>query len=159
MMYTARLPEFTTSGKPTDVLKTYTNVHSLNSPVVTKRLMVPDLKHISGYWDEEPISILYGLEVIPGLGSNFQINRKVTRAEFVEMLMNAIRIFGRSNVRTSLVGNRRTQRNTEPEVSPFNDIPDHPFYESIKRPIKKVLQKVQEMAGSVPTLCNKELRL
>lgn len=143
LMYTARLPEFTTSGKPTDVLKTYTNVHSLNSPVVTKRLMVPDLKHISGYWDEEPISILYGLEVIPGLGSNFQINRKVTRAEFVEMLMNAIKDIPEDpNVRTSLVGNRRTQRNTEPEVSPFNDVPvDHPFYESIKKAYQKGITK------------------
>jgi len=139
LAYTARLPEFASNGKPTDVLKTYTNVHSLNSPVVTKRLMVPDLKHIAGYWDAEPISILYGLEVIPGPGSDFQVNRRVTRAEFVAMLMNAIKDIPEDpNVRTSTLVNRRTQKNNTPEVSPFKDVPvNHPYYEAIKSAYQK----------------------
>ncbi|NMA65300.1 MAG: S-layer homology domain-containing protein [Clostridiaceae bacterium] len=138
LFYTARLPEFTNDGKPTDVLKTYSNIQSLNSPVVTERLMVPDLKHIAGFWDEEPISILYGLEVIPGFGTDFQIGKNVTRAEFVTMLMNALKDIPEDpNVRTALV-NRRPQRNNTPEISPFNDVDiDHPYYESIKKAYQK----------------------
>ena len=73
--YTARLPEFDKNGLPTDVLKTYKDTQSLGTQMELSRLMVPNIKHLNGHWAEEPISILFGLEILPGTGENFNVGR------------------------------------------------------------------------------------
>lgn len=141
--YTARLPEFDSNNKPTDVLKTYTDIRSLNSAIETQRLMVPDLKHIRGFWAEEPIKILFGLEVITGTGTNFRTGKYVTRAEFVTMLVGALKDIPEDpNVRSSTIVNRKRTKTEAPEISPFNDVSiDHPNYDSIKKAYQKGITK------------------
>lgn len=136
--YTARLPEFDSKGVPTDVVRTYNDTFSMNSSVEYERLMVPDLKHLSGFWAEEPISILYGLEVIPGSGADFKTGKYITRAEFVTMLVNALKDIPEDpNLKVSTIGVKKTTSKT-PEISPFNDVSvNHPYYAQIKKAYQK----------------------
>ena len=117
LSYTARLPEFDSNNNPTDVIKTYSDTRSLSSAIETQRLMVPDLKHIRGFWAEEPIKILYSLEVILEQ-EPISKSASMTRAEFVTMLTNALKdIPVDPNVRTVTVVRRQTKA-TAPEISP-----------------------------------------
>lgn len=136
--YNARFPEFDKNGLPTDYLKTYNDTHSLSTPIELSRLMVPDIKHLNGYWAEEPISILLGLEIIPGTGENYKTGRFITRREFVALLVNAIKeIPSDPDVRTTISA-RKTTSKKAPEISPFRDIsPGDLYYEEIKTAYQK----------------------
>jgi hypothetical protein len=138
MDYTARFPEFDKNGNPTDVLKTYTGTESLSNPISLTRLMVPDIKHLNGHWAEEPISILFGLEILPGTGEDFKVDRYITRREFVYVLMNAIKdIPTDPDVRVSTVA-RRTSSKKQVDISPFNDIgAGDLYYEEVKSAYQK----------------------
>ncbi len=138
--YTARFPEFDRNGLPTDVLKTYKDTQSLGTQMELSRLMVPDIKHLNGYWAEEPISILFGLEILPGTGENFKVGRYLTRREFVGILMNALKdIPADPDVRTATAANsRRSSSKNVPEISPFKDVePGDLYYEEIKKAYQK----------------------
>lgn len=139
LSYSARLPEFDKNRMPTDYLKTYNGSHSMFTPIELSRLMVPDIKHLDGYWAEEPISILFGLEVLPGTGEDFRLAKYITRREFVAMLMNAIKeIPNDPDLKTAVIGNKKTTSKKEPEISPFKDIsPGDLFYEQIKAAYQK----------------------
>ncbi|HHW22528.1 MAG TPA: S-layer homology domain-containing protein [Clostridiaceae bacterium] len=131
--YNARFPEFDKNGLPTDYLKTYNDTHSMSTPIELTRLMVPDIKHLNGYWAEEPVSILFGLEIIPGTGENYNTGRFITRREFVAQLINAIKeIPSDPDVRVAATA-RRTSSKKTPEISPFRDIsPGDLYYEQVK---------------------------
>ncbi|MGI6084533.1 MAG: S-layer homology domain-containing protein [Acetivibrionales bacterium] len=137
--YTARFPEFDKNGLPTDVLKTYADIQSLSNQIELSRLMVPDIKHLNGYWAEEPISILFGLEILPGTGGNFKVGRYLTRREFVGILMNTLKdIPADPDVRTALTSTIRTSSKKAPEISPFKDVePGDLYYEEIKKAYQK----------------------
>ena len=138
--YTAKFPEFDKNGRPTDVLKTYSNTESLSTQMELSRLMVPDIKHLNGHWAEEPISILFGLEILPGTGENFKVGKYLTRREFVGILMNALKdIPADPDVRVSTTTNtRRTSSKNAPEISPFKDVqPGDLYYEEIKKAYQK----------------------
>ncbi len=137
--YTARFPEFDKNGIPTDVLKTYTNTQSLGTQMELSRLMVPDIKHLNGYWAEEPISILFGLEILPGTGENFKVGRYLTRREFVGILMNALKdIPTDPDVRTLTASTRRTSSKKAPEISPFKDMESGDlYYDEVKKAYQK----------------------
>lgn len=137
--YTARLPEFDKNGLPTDVLKTYKDTQSLGTQMELSRLMVPNIKHLNGYWAEEPISVLFGLEILPGNGENFNVGRYLTRREFVGILMNALKdIPIDPDVRTTTTNTRRTSSKKAPEISPFKDIePGDLYYDEIKEAYQK----------------------
>ncbi len=137
--YTARFPEFDRSGRPTDVLVTYADSQSLITPPETHRLMVPDLKHLNGHWSQEPIAILYGLEVIPGTGSNYRTTALVTRREFVTMLVRALKDIPEDpNAKNATTTTTKKTNNKTPEVSPFVDVKtDDPNYEEIKKAYTK----------------------
>jgi len=137
--YSAKLPEFDKNRMPTDYLKTYTGSHSMYTPIELSRLMVPDIKHLNGYWAEEPISILFGLEVLPGTGEDFRPTKYITRREFVAMLMNAIKEVPQDpDLKKAAIGNKKTTSKKEPEISPFNDIsPGDLFYEQVKAAYQK----------------------
>ena len=132
--YVARLPEMDSNNMPTPVLKDYNGRTSISTPPVLERLMVPNIKQLSGHWAQEPVSILFGLEVIPGTGEDYNINKYVNRREFVTMLMQAVRDIPEDpNVRTSTLNTARN-RNKTVEVSPFLDISvDDPDYPLIKK--------------------------
>jgi hypothetical protein len=138
MDYTARFPEFDKSGIPTDVLKTYIDAKSLASEPDFSRLMVPDIKHLSGHWSEEAIGIMFGLEVIPGTGSDFNISKYVTRREFVTMLIRAMKDIPEDpNVRKTTAATRKTSSKT-PEISPFKDVNTGDiYYNEIKQAYSK----------------------
>jgi hypothetical protein len=131
--YHARLPEMDSENRPTPVLKDYKSRTGISTPPVLERLMVPNIKQLNGHWAQEPVSILFGLEVIPGTGDDYNINKYITRREFVIMLMQAVRdIPADPNVRTSSLATRN--RNKTVEVSPFIDVSlDDPDYSLIKR--------------------------
>ncbi len=138
--YTARFPEFDKNGLPTDVLKTYNSTESLSTQIELSRLMVPDIKHLNGHWAEEPISILFGLEILPGTGENFRVGKYLTRREFVGILMNALKeIPADTDVRVSSTTNsRRTSNKNVPEISPFKDVePGDLYYNEIKKAYQK----------------------
>ncbi len=151
MDYTARFPEFDKSGKPTDIIKTYTNTQSLATAPEYTRLMVPDIKHLNGYWAEEPISILFGLEIIPGTGSSFNVGKNITRREFVAMLMRALKDIPQDpNVKTVAAPVRRKTSKT-PEVSPFKDVqPTDLYYDEIKEAHKRGIIKGDGTANFNP---------
>lgn len=136
--YTARFPEFDKNGIPTDVLKTYNDTQTLSAAPEMSRLMVPDLKQLNGFWSQEPISILFGLEVIPGTGASYKAETFVTRREFVAMLVRSLKDVPQdANVRTVTTPVRRTSSKT-PEVSPFKDVnPGDLYYEEIKMAFQK----------------------
>lgn len=131
--YHARLPEMDSNNMPTPVIKSYSERKSISTPPVLERLMVPNIKQLSGHWSQEPVSILFALEVIPGTGENYNINKYVTRREFVIMLMQAVKDIPKDpNLRTSTLTVRN--RNKTVEESPFLDISvNDPDYELIKK--------------------------
>lgn len=137
--YHARLPEMDSDNMPTPVLKDYNGRTSISTTPVLERLMVPDIKQLNGHWSQEPVSILFGLGVIPGTGENYNINKYVTRREFVIMLMQAVKdIPSDPNVRTSSVTSRNRGRSKTVEVSPFLDISvNDPDYALIKKAYEK----------------------
>ncbi len=137
--YTAKFPEFDKNGLPTDVLKTYADTRSLSTQMELSRLMVPDIKHLNGFWAEKPISILFGLEILPGTGESFKVGRYLTRREFVGILMNALKdIPTDRDVRTSTTNTRRTSSKKAPEISPFRDMePGDLYYDEVKKAFQK----------------------
>ncbi len=135
--YTARFPEFDKNGKPTDVLVTSHDSQSLITPPETNRLMVPDLKQLNGFWSIEPITILFGLEVISGTGSNYQVTQQVTRREFVSMLVRTLKEIP-EDPNEKVVTTTTKRNNKTPEVSPFTDVKlEDPNYEEIKQAYNK----------------------
>ncbi|SHJ15408.1 S-layer homology domain-containing protein [Thermoclostridium caenicola] len=136
--YHARLPEFDSNNMPTPVIKDYKSRTNITVPPVLERLMVPDIRQLDGHWAQEPVSILFGLGVIPGTGENYNINKYVTRREFVVMLMQAVRDIPEApKLKTSTITTNRNRSKTV-EVSPFLDVSvDDPDYALIKRAYEK----------------------
>lgn len=149
--YSARFPEFDKSGNPTDVLKSFSDTKSLSTSPELSRLIVPDIKHLSGYWAEEPISILFGLEIIQGSGSGFKVNKYVTRREFVGMLIRSLKEIPKDpNVKTAVTPVKKTSSKT-PEISPFKDVlTTDPYYKEIKLAYQKGIVKGDGKANFSP---------
>lgn len=134
MEYEATLPEFDKNGKATEVMSSYHERMGIDTEPVSKRLMVPDLKHMEGHWAEEPVKILFSLEVLPGLGENFNPGKYVTRRDFTAMVVKAIKDIPEDpDLVTRTTTTSSQTRNKVPEISPFADVDtDDPFYEEIK---------------------------
>ncbi|NLY18592.1 MAG: S-layer homology domain-containing protein [Clostridiaceae bacterium] len=133
--YNAYLPEFDKSGFATDVIREINERIGLNTEPVNSRLMVPDLKHLRGHWAEEPVKILYSLEVLPGTGENFNPAEYVTRRDFTAMLVKAIKDIPEDPDLVTRTTTARTpaSRQKNVEESPFADInTDDQFYNEIK---------------------------
>lgn len=131
--YDALLPEFDKEGTATGVMKQYKQRLGISSEPVSTRLMVPDLKHLKGHWAEEPIKILFSLEIIPGTGEGFEPSKYVTRREFAAMLVRALKDIPEDPDMVNRTKTSPAIRSKAPEVSPFSDIqPDDPYYAEIK---------------------------
>lgn len=141
--YYAKLPEMDSNNRPTPVLKEYRSRTSISTPPILERLMVPNIRQLNGHWAQEAVSVLFGLGVIPGTGDNYNINKYVTRREFVIMLMQAVKdIPSDPDVLTSSLAtssrNRNRNRNRTVEVSPFLDVSvNDPDYAIIKKAYEK----------------------
>ncbi|AGC68196.1 S-layer domain protein [Thermoclostridium stercorarium subsp. stercorarium DSM 8532] len=133
--YEAQLPEFDKDGKPTGVMKDYKERIGIESTPVLTRLQVPDLKHLAGYWAEEPVKVLFSLGIIPGIGEDFNPAKYITRKEFTVMVVRAIKDIPEDpDITKKQKTTARTTRNKTPEISPFRDVStDDPFYEDIKK--------------------------
>jgi len=133
--YSAYLPEFDKKGHATDVIHEFNERVGLNTEPVNSRLMVPDLKHLRGHWAEEPVKILYSLEVLSGSGENFNPAEYITRRDFTAMLVKAIKDIPEDPdliIRTSTVKTTSSKQKSV-EISPFADIgTEDPFYYEIK---------------------------
>lgn len=131
LAYEAKLPEFDKNGDATDVLVKWSNTASLESEPLHERLMAPDLSQLDGHQSKDAISILYGLEVVPGDPATYNPSRYLTRAEYVAMVMNAIKdVPADPSLRTSAA---RTTRTTTVAESPFLDVSiDDEFYSEIE---------------------------
>ena len=131
--YDATLPEFDKDKKPTGVLKNYRETIGIDPKPVLTRLMVPDLKHLEGYWAEEPVKILYSLGIIPGTGEDFNPAKYITRKEFTVMVVRAVKNIPEDPDIVKKQSTVRTSRNKTPEISPFLDVStDDPYYQDIK---------------------------
>ena len=132
--YNATLPEFDKNRKPMEVMRSYNERIGIDTEPVNTRLMVPDLKHLEGHWAEEPVKILYSLEILPGTGENFNPAKYVTRRDFTAMVVRAVRDIPEDPdliVRTVTTASRSREKTVE--VSPFLDVSiDDVFYEEIK---------------------------
>lgn len=132
--YDAFLPEFEKSGRATDVVHNYRERIGLNTEPVNSRLVVPDLKHLRGHWAEEPVKVLFSLEILPGTGESFNPAEYITRRDFTAMLVKAIKDIPEDpDLITRTVSQKNPSRKKTVEVSPFVDInTDDPFYNEIK---------------------------
>jgi len=132
--YKAALPEFDKNGKAMEVMRNYNERMGIDTEPINTRLMVPDLKHMEGHWAEEPVKILFSLEILPGTGENFNPAKYITRRDFTAMVVRAVRDIPQDPdivVRTVTTSSR--SRDKTPEVSPFLDVnTDDKFYEEIK---------------------------
>ncbi len=100
--YTATFPEFDKTGNPTDHMLTVANKAELSTEPVNERLMVPDIRHLKGHWAEKAIHVLFGLEVIPGTGEDFNPEKYLTRSEFVAQAVHVFKaVPADPNVRTT----------------------------------------------------------
>lgn len=131
--YNATLPEFDKNGNATDVMENYQERLGLDTEPVNTRLMVPDLKHLKGHWAEEPVKILFSLEVIPGTGETFNPAKYVSRSEFTAMVVRAVKEIPQDpDFVTRTVATSR-KKSSAVEISPFSDVSaDDPFYSEIK---------------------------
>ena len=122
--YAASFPEFDKSGAATDRMVGYKDQLALDTEPVYERLQVPDIRHLKGHFAEKAIHILYGLEVIPGTGEDFNPEKYLTRAEFVAQ---AVKVFkdvpADPNVRTTTTATTTAARTgTATGVIPFVDL-------------------------------------
>lgn len=130
--YEATLPEFDKSGKATEVLTQYSERFGLDTEPINTRLMVPDLKHLKGHWAEEPVKILFSLEVIPGAANHFNPGAFITRRDFAAMVVRAIKDIPQDPDLVTRTTTTKRPRKNEPESSPFTDItPDDPLFSEI----------------------------
>ena len=133
--YDAYLPEFDKDGYATDVIRNFNELVGLNTEPVNSRLLVPDLKHLRGHWAEEPVKILYSLEVLSGTGEIFNPAEYITRRDFTAMLVKAIKDIPADPDLITRTSTTKTtsSRKKSVEISPFADIGiEDPFYYEIK---------------------------
>jgi len=130
--YEASFPEFDKGGLATDRMVTYRDSLALDTEPVYERLQVPDIRHLKGHFAEKAIHILYGLEVIPGTGDDYNPEKYLTREEFVAQ---AVKVFkavpADPNVRATTTATARTTAAKMP-AAPFVDLDGkETFYQEI----------------------------
>lgn len=130
LSYTARFPEFGKDGMATDRMVDVSDRLSMDTEPVNERLMVPDIRHLKGHWSEKPVHILYGLQILPGTGSDFNPQKYLTRSEFIAQAVQLLKAVPTDpNVRTTFT---RVSRTTAPEILPFIDLKEgDPFLADI----------------------------
>lgn len=130
LTYAASIPEFSQEGEATDRLVTYEDRLSLDTEPVTERLMVPDIRHLKGHWSEKPVHVLYGLQILPGTGAEFNPQKYLTRTEFVAQAVQLLKaVPADPNVRTAYT---RVSRSTTEDTLPFVDLEEgDPFLDEI----------------------------
>jgi len=88
---------------------------------------------LRGNWAEEPVKILFSLEVLSGSGENFNPAKYVTRREFTAMIVRAIKDIPEDPDLTTRTVTSTASRSKLPEISPFADVnTDDSYYDEIK---------------------------
>lgn len=124
--YRSSLPEFDKNGVSTDNIIEDSGSLQLDSLPVFKRLLVPDLNSIRGYWYENDIKALYSLEIFKEDERAFNPQQYMTRAEFTDALVRAAKEVPKDESlvkQTSFVTVAQTRSAKQSEVvSPFKDV-------------------------------------
>ena len=120
LSYSASFPEFGKDGAATDRMVAFSDRLSMDTEPVNERLMVPDIRHLKGHWSEKPVHILYGLQILPGTGADFNPQKYLTRSEFIAQAVQLLKaVPADPNVRTSFT---RVSRTTTQDLLPFIDL-------------------------------------
>lgn len=88
-----------------------------------EQLIAPDTSFLRGHFAEEDIRRLFALQVLTGDPTRYQPSQLMTRGEFVQALVRAIRL--PVEQATPLAGNNQTIRVVFPDV--LNDRPEYPY--------------------------------
>lgn len=128
--YSCQLPEFDATGVSTDYMKEIRDSLQIETFPVQIRLPVPNLKHLKGHWAEEDIKELYSLEVFKGDEASFNPEQYITRAQFIQAMVEAAKAVpvdpSLVSKTTSTVAARKA---TKPVVvSPFRDVSTESIY-------------------------------
>jgi hypothetical protein len=117
LQYTYDMPNVKEEGSPADRkrIKGKGDLH-MDSVPINQRLVLPNLKDISGHWAEESIDRLYSLEVFDEASPFFGPKLPMTRAAFAKAMVKAITIT-EEDIRKP----RRSRKEPE-EISPFKDV-------------------------------------
>ncbi|NMB34401.1 MAG: S-layer homology domain-containing protein [Clostridium sp.] len=139
LQYTANLPEFDFKGVSTDRLVEARDRLGLEGFPVSKRLLVPNLNHIRGHWAENDIKALYSLEVFTEDQQNFDPAQIMTRAEFADAIILALKDVPKDPLLVeSRTSASKTNKKEEEKVSPFMDVPtDSKYFGSIESAYKR----------------------
>lgn len=118
--YSCKLPEFDSEGNATDNILSPEGSLKLETTPVQTRLTVADLLDIKGHWAEKDIELLCSLEIIKG--SNFlQPDKRITRAEFVAAVVNAVKEVPIDTAAASRITKTKKTKTVEIK-SPFTDV-------------------------------------
>lgn len=121
--YSAKLPEFDSSGKASDNLLVKKDSIKLETFPVQTRLPVPNLKHLKGHWSFKDIQTLYSLEVFKGNDSEFDPARYMTRAEFAKAIVQAAKEVPDNPYLTGKSTTTRSGKTSAKTVNiPFEDV-------------------------------------
>lgn len=137
LQYSSSLPEFDSEGVSTDRLVEKTGSLKIEGFPVKTRLLVPSINHLRGHWAENDIKALYSLEVFKEDAQKFNPQDVMTRAEFADAIVLALKEVPQDTTLTTRTS--RTTRNKKEEIlSPFVDVAvDSKYFENINNAYKR----------------------
>jgi hypothetical protein len=120
LQYEYDLPKFHDDGEPysTKREKDEENLRMDTVPI-HKRLVIPNLKDISGHWAEESIFTLYSLEIFDDPSPYFGPKLPMTRSEFAKSIVRAISILEEEEEKEKA---RRQRIKDDEEEKIFDDV-------------------------------------
>ena len=121
LQYEYDLPRFDDDGLPKRKKRNRDEENLRMDTVPThKRLVIPNLKDISGHWAEESIFTLYSLEIFDDPSPYFGPKLPMTRSEFAKSVVRAIALLEEEEEEER--ARRRRIKDDEEEEAVFDDI-------------------------------------
>lgn len=144
VQYSYNMPRFDKEGK---VYKSKRNKDEENLRMDTaenhKRLVIPTVSDIRGYWAEESIFTLYSIEVFDSPSQYFSPKVPMTRGDFAKAVVRAIDTLNKEEDKATSIRNKREEEE-EPVV--FDDVKiedkDYDYIKYVKD--KGIMNGVQE---------------
>jgi len=138
LQYSSSLPEFDSKGISTDRLVEKSDSLKIESFPVKTRLLVPSMNHLKGHWAENDIKALYSLEVFRDDSQKFNPQDVMTRAEFADAIVLALKEVPQDTASNTTRTTRTTKSKKEELISPFVDVAvDSKYFENINNAYKR----------------------
>lgn len=138
LQYSSSLPEFDSEGISTDKLTEKSGSLKLESFPVQTRLPVPSINHLKGHWAENDIKALYSLEVFKEDSQKFNPQDVMTRAEFADAIVLALKEVPQDSVLSGTKTSKTSKSKKEELLSPFIDVAvDSKYFENINNAYKR----------------------